>query len=456
MQICVIGTGYVGLVTGACLAALGNQVTCVDNDGDKIKRLKTGEVIIYEPGLRELVIENMQKERLDFTVNIGWAIENASIIFITVNTLASSDGSSDLTQVFNVAKSIGNFINNNKQVIVKSTVPVGTCAETNELISKIQMERETCFPFEVAFNPEFLKEGSAVNDFMQPDRIVIGTDNEATIQLVTDLYSPITQKGNCPILIMDLQSAELTKYAANCMLAIRISFINELAKLCELTGADITQVSRGIGSDKRIGAHFLQAGLGYGGSCFSKDVKSLTATLAKYGLNTDLLKAVEQINQSQREHFINKIKAYYGTELSGKTLAVWGLTFKPETDDLREAPALTVIKELLSCGVKVKVFDPQWSNRKLQMPAEFDPAKLVFCRKQYEPLEAADALLIITEWECFQKPDFEKIKRFLKARVIFDGRNIYDPDIIREAGFQYYGVGRMWMGLNDKKPTIIR
>jgi UDPglucose 6-dehydrogenase len=384
----------------------------------------------------------MQKERLDFTLNIGCAIENASIIFITVNTPAGSDGSADLTKIFNVAKSIGDFINNNKQVIVKSTVPVGTCAKINELISKIQMERETYFPFEVAFNPEFLKEGSAVNDFMQPDRIVIGTDNETTIQLATDLYSPITQKGNCPLLIMDLQSAELTKYAANCMLATRISFINELAQLCELTGADITQVSRGIGSDKRIGVHFLQAGLGYGGSCFSKDVKSLTATLAEYGLNTDLLKAVEQINQSQREHFINKIKAYYGTELNGKTLAVWGLTYKPETDDLRESPALTVIKELLSRGAKVKVFDPQWSNLKLQIPAEFDPAKLVFCREQYEALEAADALLLITEWECFQKPDFEKIKRLLKTRVIFDGRNIYDPDIIRKAGFRYYGIGR--------------
>jgi UDPglucose 6-dehydrogenase len=442
MQICVVGTGYVGLVTGACLAALGNQVTCVDNDVDKINRLKTGEVLIYEPGLRELVSENRQKERLDFTLDIGCAVEKAAIIFITVNTPTSSEGSADLTQVFSVAKSVGNFINNNKQVIVKSTVPVGTCVKINELISKIQMERETCFPFEVAFNPEFLKEGSAIKDFMHPDRIVLGSDNPETIRLMKELYASITSKNGCPLLVMDVKSAEITKYAANCMLATRISFINELAKLCDCTGADITKVVAGVGSDQRIGRHFLQAGLGYGGSCFSKDIKSLIKTFSDYGLHVDLLKAVEHINQSQRNYFLNKIKVHYKEQLQGKTFAVWGLTFKPETDDLREAPSLTVIKELLSQGAKVKVFDPQWTKSKLKACSQFDAAEPDFCQEQYEALEDADALLVVTEWECFRKPDWEKIKRLLKMKVIFDGRNIYDPVKIDEAGFQYYGVGR--------------
>jgi UDPglucose 6-dehydrogenase len=442
MQICVVGTGYVGLVTGACLAALGNRVTCVDNDLAKVDRLQTGDVMLYEPDLSEIVVENMRPGRLKFTSDIGCAIEDSAIIFITVNTPASCDGSADLTQVFNVAKSIGNFINNEKQVIVKSTVPVGTCAEIAVLIGAIQAGRKTGYRCEVAFNPEFLKEGSAVNDFMHPDRIVIGCSTPDTIRLMEELYAPITAQTGCPLLVMSMESAEITKYAANSMLATRISFVNELAKLSELTGADIAEVTRGVGSDPRIGPHFLQAGLGYGGSCFPKDVKALAKTFSDYGLNADLLKAVERINQSQGGYFVAKIKKHFEMELSGKTLAVWGLSFKPETNDWREAPSLRVIEELLNNGVKLKIFDPRCFNNSHKIEAVFADQEPYFCQDPYEAVEDADALIVATEWNCFKKPDLQKIKRLLKTAAIFDGRNIYDPAEIKEAGFRYYSIGR--------------
>jgi UDPglucose 6-dehydrogenase len=439
VDLCVIGTGYVGLVTGACLASLGNRVICIDNDPDKISCLKTGKITFYEPGLNEIVKENIRKGRLLFAQDVSYGIKNSALIFITVNTPAAGDGSADLTEVFNVARDIGCYIDQDKQVIVKSTVTVGTCVKVSEVITRIQEMQNTDFGCEVAFNPEFLKEGSAVHDFMEPDRIVLGTDNPETIRLMKELYAPIIGKTACKLLIMDVWSAEITKYAANSMLATRISFVNELAKLCELTGADITKVTAGIGSDSRIGTEFLKAGLGYGGSCLPKDVKSLMKTFSDYGLNAELLKAVEQINQSQREYFVNKIKMHFGMQLSGKVLAVWGLSFKPETDDLREAPSLKVIDELLMAGAIIKAFDPlvKW-NAGIQ-PAN---ANLFLSSEQYAVLECADALILFTEWECFKNYDYVIVKKMLKEPVIFDGRNLFDPSELRSIGFQCYGIGR--------------
>jgi UDPglucose 6-dehydrogenase len=439
VDICVIGTGYVGLVTGACLANLGNRVICIDNDPDKISCLQTGKITFYEPGLTEIVEENMTKERLLFSQDISYGIKNAALIFITVNTPAARDGSADLTEVVNVSQKIGNYLNQDKQVIVKSTVPVGTCAKVSDLIFQIQMEQNTNFSCEVAFNPEFLKEGSAVHDFMEPDRIILGTDNLETVRLMKELYAPIISKTACKLLVMDPRSAEITKYAANSMLATRISFVNELAKLCELTGADITKVTAGMGSDSRIGPEFLKAGLGYGGSCLPKDVQSLMKTFSNYGLNPELLKAVEQINQSQLDYFVNKIKAHFGMQLSGKVLAVWGLSFKPDTDDLREAPSLKIIKALLKAGAIIKAFDPQVKQSAGNQLANVN---LLFCCEQYAVLEGAEALILFTEWECFKNLDFAMMKKLLKEPVIFDGRNLFEPSEVRSIGFQCYGIGR--------------
>jgi UDPglucose 6-dehydrogenase len=443
LNICVVGTGYVGLVTGACLAAMGNQVICTDNDQAKIRRLQNGDNIIYEPGLAEILAANLHEGRLIFSKDTGYGIENSPIIFITVGTPADRDGSTDLGHVFSAVEEVGKYINADKHIIIKSTVPVGTNFKIKSILSRIQMERKTGFRCEVVSNPEFLREGSAVNDFMYPDRIVVGTDNSDAVRLLRKIYLPVMCNAHCQLLIMDPPSAEISKYAANYMLAARISFINELAKLCDMTGADITKIARGIGSDHRIGPSFLQAGLGYGGSCFPKDIKSLGKTFSAYGLNSDLIAAVDQINQNQPHYFVNKIKAYFGSELRGKVLAVWGLTFKPETDDLRKAPSLAVIKELLAAGTVVKAFDPQLRHTaKEKEVSELTKSNLLLCNDQYEILKEAEALIVVTEWDCFKNPDFPKMKELMREKVIFDGRNIFEPTTVRNCGFHYYGVGR--------------
>jgi len=441
MDICVIGTGYVGLVTGTCLAELGNRVHCIDQDQPKIDLLQKGEVVIYEPGLSKLVKKNLRRRRLFFSGESPRGIEKATVIIITVDTPTNSDGSVDLTNVWKVAEMIGEHFNSDKLIIVKSTVPVGTCAAIKAELARILNERGKKFRFELLANPEFLREGSAVHDFMNPDRIVIGCDNQAAAGLARSLYAPLIKRSGCPFLVMDPQSAEITKYAANGLLATKISFINELAKLAELTGADITKVSRGVGCDRRIGPFFVEAGLGYGGSCFPKDIKSLTRILSDYGLDSGLLNAVARINQSQRDYFLQKIKNHFNSNLTGKTFAVWGLAFKPETDDLREAPSQTIINGLLAAGASVKVFDPRAKLIPEALP-DWDKNRLFFSRDQYAVLTGADALIIITEWDCFKRADLGKIGRLLKRRLIFDGRNIFEPAAPRKLGFEYFSIGR--------------
>jgi UDPglucose 6-dehydrogenase len=438
MKITVIGTGYVGLVTGTCFADMGNDVWCVDIDAAKIDNLKKGIIPIYEPGLEDLVKRNFWEGRLNFTTDISAAIKDTLFAFIAVGTPPGEDGSADLKYVINAARDIANHIEKYTVIIDKSTVPVGTAEKVkNAVLETLAKRGRSDLEFDVVSNPEFLKEGNAVEDFMRPDRVIIGTDNIRTGELLRELYNPFVRQGE-RFQVMNIPSAELTKYAANAMLATRISFMNELTALCEATGADIEMIRKGIGSDSRIGKAFLYAGIGYGGSCFPKDVKALIQTSREMGLSSGILEAVEVANKKQRTRFVDKIIAHYGN-VKGKTFAVWGLAFKPQTDDMREAPAVDIIEALREKGASFKAYDPiAWKNARSILGDE----SIEYIHKNYDCLEGSDALLIMTEWHHFRNPDYDRIKSLLTDPVIFDGRNQYEPRRMKELGFTYYGVGR--------------
>lgn len=440
MNICIIGTGYVGLVTGTCFAEMGNDVWCVDIDKTKIEKLKKGIIPIYEPGLEEMVKQNQKLGLLKFTTDLKEAVKNSLFAFIAVGTPPDEDGSADLKYVLAVAREIALYMDSYKIVVNKSTVPVGTAEKVREEVKKFLNESDKEFDFDVVSNPEFLKEGAAIEDFIRPDRIIIGTDNVRTEELMKELYAPFTRNGH-PVVTMDIPSAELSKYAANAMLASRISFMNELSRLCEKTGADIESIRKGIGSDSRIGMSFLYAGIGYGGSCFPKDVKALIKTSAALGLESKILKSVEEVNNEQKISLFQKVKAYYdlkNEKLNNKTFAIWGLAFKPNTDDMREAPAIEVINALLDGGAKVRCFDPVAIPNTRQILGE----RVEYIKDHYEVLKGADSLLLVTEWHIFRRPDFEKIKSLLREPVIFDGRNQYAPQKMESLGFEYFTIGR--------------
>jgi UDPglucose 6-dehydrogenase len=433
MKLAVIGSGYVGLVAGACFAETGNQVICMDKDGEKIQKLGKGIIPIYEPGLEQLIIRNVNHERLKFSTDIESTVIESDIIFIAVGTPPDEDGSADLSHVLTVAQEIGKHMNGSRIVVNKSTVPVGTGKLVKETIQK-----ETKFQVDVVSNPEFLKEGAAIEDFMYPDRVVIGTDNPQVGETMQELYSPFVRTGS-PIMIMDLLSAEVTKYAANSMLATKISFMNELANFCDMVGADIDKVRKGIGSDKRIGYSFIFPGVGYGGSCFPKDVKALIQTGRKYKYDLRVLKAVEQVNEDQKKYFIPKILKYFKHDLAGKTLTLWGLSFKPKTDDMREAPSRTIIHELHKYGAKLKDHDPVALTEAKRLGLE---SLVDLYEDNYKALEGSDGLILVTEWLEYREPNFAKMKKLMNTSVVFDGRNIYKPEKIRSFGFEYFGIGR--------------
>ncbi|MFP2963024.1 UDP-glucose dehydrogenase family protein [Myxococcus sp. 1LA] len=431
MRIAIIGTGYVGLVAGTCFADSGNDVTCVDIDERKIRMLQAGEVPIYEPGLEELIKKNVREKRLSFTRDLAEAVINAQVVFIAVGTPEGESGDADLQYVLAAAEQIGKAMKQYTVVVDKSTVPVGTADKVREAIRGV-----TNVEFDVVSNPEFLKEGAALDDFLKPDRVVIGVDSERARKVMGDLYSPFVRTEN-PILFMDTRSAELTKYAANAMLATRISFMNDVAALCEKVGADVDFVRKGLGSDKRIGYPFLFPGVGYGGSCFPKDVKALVATAREYGLELDLLRAVERTNERQKKLLVNKATKHYGS-LEGRKFGVWGLAFKPKTDDMREAPSIEVIEGLIGKGAQVIAHDPVSPHTAKRVFGE----RIRYASVPYEALEGVDGLFVVTEWNEFRHPDFERMKSLMKSPVVFDGRNVYDPTRMRELGFTYYGIGR--------------
>ncbi len=431
MKVAVVGTGYVGLVVGACLAETGNDVACADVDAGKIENLKANKLPIYEPGLEAIVVRNQREGRLTFTTDVGTAVERSEVVFIAVGTPPDEDGSADLQHVLAVATMIGKHMNAPKVVITKSTVPVGTAAKV-----RAQIARETTVPFHVCSNPEFLKEGAAVEDFMKPDRVVVGVDSTDAAGVIEELYAPFVRTGN-PLIFMDIPSAEMTKYAANAMLATRISFMNQIAQLCETVGADVTQVRRGIGSDRRIGQAFLFPGPGYGGSCFPKDVKALIRTGSENQLALDILSAVEAANHRQKKLLFEKLKRHLGS-LSGKIIAIWGLAFKAETDDVRESPALVLIEELLSAGAKVQAHDPA----AMETAAHHLGKRVTFAGHGFDALSGADALAIVTEWLEYRNPDFARMKQLLKRPLIVDGRNLYDPLKLGRLGFTYDSIGR--------------
>jgi len=432
MKIAVIGTGYVGLVTGTCFAETGNKVTCVDIDVNKINKLNSGKLTIYEPGLEKLFLRNQKEGRLHFTTNLTDAIEDVQIIFLALPTPPGEDGSADLKYILGVADDLGKIISNYVIVVDKSTVPVGTAEKVYTAISK-----NASIDFDVVSNPEFLREGVAVDDFMKPDRVVIGTRSERAKKILNDLYLPFVRQGN-PIIYMDEKSAELTKYAANAFLATKITFMNEISNLCELLGADVDMVRKGIGSDERIGRRFLFSGIGYGGSCFPKDVQALAKSSDDVNYDFKILDAVMGINKKQKLHLIPKIKAYFNNNLKGKKIAIWGLAFKPNTDDIREAPALAIIDALLAEDAIVCVYDPEAMNNAKVIYAD----KIIFTERQYDALTDADALVIATEWSEFRTPDFNNMISLLKNKVIFDGRNLFDLNKMEELGFHYESVGR--------------
>ena len=436
MKICVVGTGYVGLVVAVCLAENGNDVIAVDIDEDKIARLKRGEIPIYEPGLGELIVRNVTEERLSFTTNFQKAITKSNIIFVAVGTPPDLDGAADMSYVLSVAENVAKAMDGYRIVVLKSTVPVGTNRKVQARIGNL-----TSHPFSVVSNPEFLKEGAAIDDFLRPDRIVIGTDDPAAIKTMKELYRPFVRTGN-PILVMDPESAELSKYAANAMLASRISFMNEVACLCESVHADISSVRQAIGSDRRIGHAFLFPGIGYGGSCFPKDIRALLKTAEENGVKLNLVSATELVNEEQKLYLLPKVSAHFNGELEGRTLALWGLAFKPRTDDMREAPAVALIRELVHSGVKVQAYDPQAMDEAKGILSEFG-TNVVLCSKSYQACKGAHGLILATEWNEFREPDFERIRDLLVEPVVFDGRNIYNPSVIRGLGFTYYGVGRI-------------
>jgi len=439
MRISIIGTGYVGLVTGTCFSSVGNHVLCVDKDRNKVNQLSNGEIPIYEPGLETLVQKGIEDGGLRFTTDIKDAVNYAKIIFIAVGTPQDEDGSADLSHVLEVAKLIGRHITQHQTIITKSTVPVGTAKKVRAVIQHEIDARKLNISFSVASNPEFLKEGDAVNDFMKPDRIVIGADDEQTVKLIRSLYAPFNRNHD-RILAMDIASAELTKYAANAMLATKISFMNELSNIADLLNADIELVRQGIGSDPRIGYDFIYAGCGYGGSCFPKDVQALKRTAEQHNYQARILTAVENVNIDQKSVLLDKITAKYGQDLSKKNFSIWGLAFKPNTDDMREAPSLVIIDGLLAMGASIKAYDPVASVQAKGLYNDND--KITFCDKLYESTESVDALIIVTEWKAFKSPDWERLKSQMNAPVIFDGRNIYDPSYLKQSGFEYYGIGR--------------
>ncbi len=437
MKIIVVGSGYVGLVTGACFAESGVNVTCVDNNAVKIEQLRKGTIPIYEPGLEDLVRRNVEKKRLVFTTNISDGIEGAEVIFVAVGTPPEENGSADLKHVLEVAKDIGRVLSDYVVVVTKSTVPVGTSEKIRRTIQNELDKRKVSVSFDMASNPEFLKEGAAVDDFLKPERIVIGTDNEKTQETMKRLYMPFVL-NNHPILFMDIPSAEITKYAANAMLATRISFINEIANLCDILGADINYVRKGIGSDSRIGSKFIYPGTGYGGSCFPKDVKAIIKTATDNDYELNVIKAVEKANEFQKNVIFNKIMAFFNNNLKNKKVGIWGLSFKPKTDDIREASAIILIENLLTAGAKVRAYDPAaMEEAKKQLGNRIE-----YAANPYDAVADADALALMTEWSEFHLPDFNKLGEIMKGKVIFDGRNIYDPAEIKRLGFRYFGIGR--------------
>lgn len=432
MKISVIGTGYVGLVAGTCFAESGSDVICVDIDEKKIRGLRKGQSPIYEPGLDELLKKNMAEKRLSFTTDLEHAVKHTDVIFLALPTPQSEDGSADLQHVLDAAKQIGKCIKGYKVIVDKSTVPVGTADRVRDII-----RRQTDVEFDVVSNPEFLKEGNAVNDFLKPDRVVVGSASARATEIMQDLYAPFVRTGN-PIIIMDVRSAEVAKYAANSFLATKISFINEIANLCERVGADIDMVRKAIGADPRIGQQFLFAGVGYGGACFPKDVAALAKTSKEHDYDFEILESVQNVNKRQRKLFVDKIIKFFGGKLRGTTIAVWGLSFKPKTDDMRQAPSITVISELLKRGVIVHAHDPI----AIHEAKKHFGKKVKYFKNNYDALRGAHALVIVTEWSEFRRPDFERMKSLMREHVIFDGRNIYDPGILAEKGFTYFSIGR--------------
>ena len=439
MRVTIFGSGYVGLVTGACLADAGNDVLCVDVDTKKIEGLKQGIIPIHEPGLDALIKSNIEAERLKFTTSAKEGVDHGLFQLIAVGTPPDEDGSADLKYVLAVARSIGEHMTEYKVVITKSTVPVGTSDKVRSAVTETLQKRGIDLEYDVVSNPEFLKEGAAIEDFMRPDRVVVGTDNPRVTELLRALYDPFTRSRE-KLIIMDLRSAELTKYAANAMLATKISFMNELANLAERFGADIEKVRVGIGSDPRIGYHFIYPGLGYGGSCFPKDVQALARSARGAGYQPALLDAVEAVNKAQKQVLFDKISKHYGGSLKGKTFAIWGLAFKPGTDDMREAPSRVLLEALWKAGASVRVFDPAATKEAQRIFG--NRADLKYCAKARETLEGADALAIVTEWKEFRSPDFDNLKKQLKSPVIFDGRNLYDPALMQKLGITYYAIGR--------------
>lgn len=434
MNITVIGTGYVGLVAGACLADMGNKVICVDNDSEKLEQLRNGILPIYEPGLEELVKSNLVENRLCFTENLDSAVKASQVCFIAVGTPQDESGAADLSGVFEVAKQIGIFMNEYKVIVNKSTVPVGTAQKVTELI-----KQNTTYPFDVVSNPEFLKQGNAVDDFLSPDRVVIGSNSDKATRIMQEIYAPYQRTAN-RIVFMDVKSAEMTKYAANSFLATKISFMNEIANLCEKVGADAEMVRIGMATDSRIGRRFLFPGIGFGGSCFPKDISALINTGNEYDSEMSLIKTVSEINKNQRKNFVKKITDKFGEDLSGRVFGVWGLAFKPKTNDMREAPSITIINELLQRGAIVKAYDPKSMETSKKM---YLKDSIVYANNSYDAIENADAMLLLTEWNEFRRPDFDKIKSLLKSPVIFDGRNQYDPVRLKEKGFEYFCIGRI-------------
>jgi UDPglucose 6-dehydrogenase len=436
MKIAIVGSGYVGLVTGTCFAEVGIDVMCVDIDKKKIENLNNGIIPIYEPGLEEMVHRNMKKGRLQFTTSLAEALVDCEVLFSAVGTPPGGDGSADLQYVLSVARDCGKYMNNYMLVVTKSTVPVGTALKVKNAIQEELDKRGVSIPFDVASNPEFLKEGAAIEDFLKPDRIVVGLDSERAEDLMASLYKPFTLNGH-PVIFMDITSAEMTKYAANSMLATKISFMNDIANLCEIVGADINMVRKGIGSDSRIGNKFIYPGIGYGGSCFPKDVKALIQTAEGFKYELKVLKAVEAVNEDQKSVLFNKVMKHFNGNIKDKTIAIWGLSFKPQTDDMREAPSLVIIEKLLGAGAKVKAYDPVAMKEAKHTLGD----TITYAEEQYEALIDADCLMLVTEWPEFKFPNFKIMRKLLNEPVIFDGRNIYDAAEMKRNGFSYYCIG---------------
>ncbi len=436
MKIAVVGTGYVGLVTGTCLAEVGTDIVCIDIDQNKIEGLRDGIMPIYEPGLKPMVLRNYEKKRLHFSTSLAESIEGVSIAFIAVGTPPDEDGSADLKYVLGVAREIGKNMTEYCVIVTKSTVPVGTAEKVREAVRDELSKRGSDLDFDIASNPEFLKEGAAIDDFMKPDRIVVGVDSERAQKMMDKLYKPFIMNGH-PLIFMDIPSAEMTKYAANAMLATRISFMNDIANLCEIMGADVDKVRKGIGSDPRIGSRFIYAGIGYGGSCFPKDVKALIKTAKENGHTMRILESVEDVNEDQKSVLYNKISNVFGEDLKGKKFAMWGLSFKPNTDDMREAPSLVLIDKIIEAGGSVSAYDPVAMEETARVIGD----KISYSKDPYDTLDNADALLIVTEWSEFKLPDFDVISTKLNRKLVFDGRNIYDKQEMKQMGYEYFCIG---------------